>query len=487
MTPVLHTYDGILRVPTAQALVDANPELGGMRIRSLALLGDSTNKEYPGGTTGWLEVVATALGATIVNASHSGRRLTVSGGYTDPTIMDDYLSDIQPLSPTSGQEKWLFIMAGANDNYATSPDVYYAALKEIFTLARIDGWKVGAVVPPDSDMLTHFSPAQGRQQWFDYQRMILSEPDLTDLQLRFDLVLPDASDNTYFDSGLHINTAGQNLLGAHALGRLFARQPVGQVGADQIAAAVQPHLTQLALSEYDYSVQEIDVYNDTDETLLAGGSVVLRNGEGGYGLKVASGEVDGSFSGLRASSFIVNADNGQFKWDETDETTIGFWIKMRVLLLGDSFARFTAGYAGLQHHGELADNGVGFEVRNGATLDVRLLTFDGTGIHRGAWMNMAGLTAFPRMQTFALFVKGGTATLWVRAKNLLWRVADSADTAPVTQAVFADAVRISCNRDSGQVGGGWTPGNAASDSTLYVHNKIVISRGFDSPLNRLLI
>lgn len=68
-----------------------------------------------------------------------------SGGATAAYILSNYATDVRPLKPAAGEQKWLFLLAGTNDaaSTPTAADIF-ASLSSIWALARADGFKVAA-------------------------------------------------------------------------------------------------------------------------------------------------------------------------------------------------------------------------------------------------------------------------------------------------------------------------------------------------------
>jgi lysophospholipase L1-like esterase len=71
-------------------------------------------------------------------------------GATVTAMLASYASEVAPLAPSAGEEKWATILGGTNDVVSASGATIFSRLSQWWALARADGFKVVAFTIPRS-------------------------------------------------------------------------------------------------------------------------------------------------------------------------------------------------------------------------------------------------------------------------------------------------------------------------------------------------
>lgn len=129
-----------------------------------------------------------------------------------------YARQVQPFRPRGPVKRAdLLVLLGANDarkGVESPAATIYAQLKQIWALARADGFTVHAItLPAGSTVWYEGTSATIREDFNDM--VIETPPGLVASVIRADLVLPDGSDTAKFADGLHPTAEGYGDIANH--------------------------------------------------------------------------------------------------------------------------------------------------------------------------------------------------------------------------------------------------------------------------------
>lgn len=169
---------------------------------------------------------ATVLVASDVKFSGTSVYNFAVNGQTAATIASLYATEGHAARPRTNDDKdaYYYLFAGSNDIQAgASAATTYAALLSLWANARADGYKVVAFTVPDR---TTFSGATATAR-ATLNASILGDPTQYDYLVRVDLVLPDPTNLTYFQSdGIHPTAAGYAVIAAEVF-KVITAQTIG--------------------------------------------------------------------------------------------------------------------------------------------------------------------------------------------------------------------------------------------------------------------
>jgi len=173
----------------------------------IAILGDSISTDYPP-RHDWVEFMP--LYSTVW--SNSVIHNFALSGQGSKQALSRYATTVHTVRPSQPNETgWLFAWLGITEITTNRDSSFiYDNLKQLWQLARADGFKVAAFTTTRGGGWT---PENGMyQQWELVNNLILSDPTLYDALCRPDVLFPAPVDPLYFMDGIHPTPLGAHLV-----------------------------------------------------------------------------------------------------------------------------------------------------------------------------------------------------------------------------------------------------------------------------------